>query len=154
MKELNSLLKSNIYLTCPDPFEFLPELLSMVGHSNFNEYNLNKKLKARDEALNVIRILAELGILIVYEWYTMPELNNIKLSTKDMLMHLDKVWFKEAKEADFYNMVIFGSPNWYLEKTKDMGLTITTDWKIFVKKRIGDLEDWIEKNRPKESFNT
>ncbi len=154
MTELKLLNKTNSYLTCPDAFEFLPEVLSMVGHSNFNNYSQNEKLVARDEVINVIRILAESGILSVYKWYARPELNAVKLSVKDMLINIDEVWFKEANEADFYGMMMFGSPDWYKEKTKDLGLTVTTDWKTFLKEKIGDLEKWIEKNRPKESFDS
>ncbi len=45
-------------------------------------------------------------------------------------------------------MVIFGSQKWYIKKLENLGLTHTTDWEWFVENKIGNLEDWIKKNRP------
>ena len=55
----------------------------------------------------------------------------------------------EDKDPNFYGMVTFGSKKWYVNKLEEQGLTDTTDWETFVKNKIGDLEQWIEENRPK-----
>ena len=47
-------------------------------------------------------------------------------------------------------MVMFKHKDWYVDALEKKGLTSTTDWKTFVKEKIGDLEKWIEDNRPQE----
>ena len=61
----------------------------------------------------------------------------------------DKIWFEGAKFPDLYGMVIFGTQKWYTEALEKKGMTNTTNWKLFVKNKIGNLEQWIEDNRPK-----
>lgn len=146
MIKLELFKEKNLDLVCPNPFEFLTELLSLLGYSN-KEYNLKT---TREDVLETLKLLFELQVLDVHTWYAKPQLNNLDLSIIEKLNHINEIWFKGAKYPDFYNMMIFVSPDWYINQTKELGLTMTTNWKTFVKENIGDLEQWIEKNKPNE----
>ena len=139
--------KENIGLTCPETFEFLSEMIGILGYSIYDSEEVRK------EVFETLKILFELDILKIYKWYSRPELNNQQLTIEETLNHIDRIWFKKAEYPDFYNMMMFSGSDWYVKKTKSLGLTMTTNWEWFVENKIrdGDLEKWIEENRPKNT---
>lgn len=142
----NELFSSDkIDLLCPQSNELLLDFVYLLGYDDMDLQNQNVK----EDTLFVIEQLLEIDILYVHKWYENPKLDNTKLSVKETLDHLDKIWFKGAKYPDFFNMVIFGSKDWYVKKLQSLGMNHTTNWKWFVKNKIGNLEKWIEENRPK-----
>ncbi len=70
------------------------------------------------------------------------------ISNEEIIRHLNKVWFEGADFEHFYGMPMFKYKDWYLNALKKEGLTPYTYWRTFVKEKIGDLEKWIEENRP------
>ena len=134
-----------IYLLCPNGIEYIWEVYM---HLDMNDDDAiepnNKKI-----VLSVLKKLMSYGVVIVDQWFQKPELNNLSLSIDDTIKYINEIWHENSKYPDLYNMVLFASSDWYVNKTKELGFTETTDWKTFVKKNIGDLESWIEDNRPK-----
>lgn len=49
---------------------------------------------------------------------------------------------------DFYTIACFETKGWYVNKMRDLGMSPTRNWKMFVEEEIGDLEKWIMENRP------
>lgn len=147
MKNINIFEEEYLGLFTPNGIEYIWGVYMHLGISD-NESSLPKNKMI---ILNVIEKLMNYSILQVVEWYQKPELNSKVLTVKETIQNLDEIWSKKAKYPDFYNMVYFASPDWYVNKTSELGLTMTTDWKDFVKEQIGDLEKWIIKNRPKNT---
>lgn len=71
------------------------------------------------------------------------------LSNMEVLKKIDEMWFENAEYPDFMEMVWFGFQEWYIEALKKEGYGKERIlWTDFVEKNIGNLEKWIEKNRP------
>lgn len=142
---MNIFDEKNIELFSPEGVEFIYNILDSVGITDF------KSLEAKNIGLTIIKKLFGLGLIEVYHWGTYHEdLNGQELSLKQIIALIEKVWFVGADYPDFFGMPMFKYKDWYLKALEKEGLTITTNWKTFVKEEIGDLEQWIEKNRPKK----
>ncbi|RXG31858.1 hypothetical protein [Leeuwenhoekiella marinoflava] len=135
----------NMNLLCPHSFEYLHELLGMLGYSS-KQYHLQE---AREKVFDTLEILFDLEILNIYDWVKKPDLNNKKIPVKKILQEIDTLWDINSEFDHFYDFLIFGNENWYVEQLIKLGLTHTTNWLLFVKYEIGDLENWIEENRPR-----
>lgn len=148
-------LYDNINLFCPGTNEFIFDFIYQLGYSDKDLKKLKGRKKIKKEVLEVLQYLIELDILSVKLWLHKPELNKKRISTNQTINEIDKVWFINARYPDFYNMVLFGVPDWYYKSLKKNGFSETMDWKTFVEEKIGNLEQWIENNKPKNTnYNT
>ncbi len=134
----------NINLFCPNVNEFLYNFIYLIEYSD----EASNDWKSRHVVLSVIEILLNFEVIYVYDWIAKPKLKNKKLDNKSIIKEIDEIWFKGAKYSDYYNMVMFGSTRWYVDSLAKLGMTNTTNWEYFVKNKIGDLEKWIEDNKP------
>ncbi|NJB38200.1 hypothetical protein [Croceivirga sp. JEA036] len=147
MNSINIFDKKYLDLLAPNGVEYIWGVYMHLGIKD----NESSKPNNKRIILDTIKSLLNYSILQVGEWYQRPELNSKKLTVKEIVKNLDEIWNEKATYPDFYDMVYFTTPEWYVNKTKKLGLTMTTDWKTFVKEEIGDLEKWIEENRPKNT---
>ncbi len=127
---------------CPNINEFLFDFIYNLGYSDSDFLRPDVKI----EVLEVIELLLSLDLIYVYKWYNEIEEKNPSL--KGTLEKINRIWFEGATYPDFYNMVIFGSTEWYVQKLENLGMTQTSDWQIFVANEIGDLQSWIYENKP------
>lgn len=146
---INIFDKKYVDLFYPYHNEILWEIADEIGYNN-DYTNPN----AKKETLNVLKQMLDLDIINILCWVTKPELENKNLTNKEIIKEIDKMWVKETDYPDFYSIVIFGLPKWYKEGLEALGLSEmpTKDelsWEYFVEYKIGNLEGWIEKNRPK-----
>ncbi len=111
-----------------------------------------KDWKAKFVILNILKFLLELKVIYVFNWGNAQPPNIQDFSNEDVINHIDKNWIIGAKYPDFYSMAMFGSTKWYVDKLEELGMTHTTNWESFVSEKIGDLEKWIEENKPKYSI--
>lgn len=142
--------KKKILLFEPyDGVEFIYSILQNIGHyPNFTT------LKARREGLIVIYQLFKLDLIEIFHWGKYhDELKDKKLSIFEKMMYIQELWFIGANFEDFHNMTMFKYQDWYMSELEKLGMNHTTDWKEFVKIKIGDLEKWIEENRPEKTEN-
>lgn len=118
--------------------------------NNINHYKDFTTKEARRDCLRAINKLFELELIEVFYWGKYQhELKNKELSIFENMMYLQELWFVGANFADFSFMPMFKYKDWYIEKLEEFGMTETTDWIEFVQNKIGNLEKWIEDNRPK-----
>ncbi len=129
-----------------DGVEFIYSILQEIGYySNF------KSPEARRDGLLVIQRLFDLKLIEVFHWGNYEKkLKNKELSTSEKMIYIQNLWFIGASFEDFHSMPMFKYKDWYIEKLEAQGMTQTTDWEEFVATKIGDLEKWIEKNRPQD----
>ncbi len=133
-----------IDLLCPNGIEYI---WGVYMHLDISDKDASKP-NNKKIVLDVIETLMNYGVLYVYEWYKKPELNHQKLTIKETIDFIDEIWAKNSNYPDLYSMMYFGSPHWYVNKTGELGFTMTTNWRTFVHDKIGDLEKWIEENKP------
>ncbi len=138
--------KTNILLYEPyDGVEMIYRILENINHLEYTTKN------ARRDGLRVINKLFELELIEVFHWGSYEnELRGKKLSIFEKMMYLQELWFIGADFGDLASMPMFKYKDWYVKNLENLGLTHYTDWKVFVEEKIGDIEKWIEKNRPKE----
>ena len=138
--------KTNILLYEPyDGVEMIYRILENINHLECTTKN------ARRDGLRVINKLFELELIEVFHWGSYEnELRGKKLSIFEKMMYLQELWFIGADFGDLASMPMFKYKDWYVKNLENLGLTHYTDWKVFVEEKIGDIEKWIEKNRPKE----
>ena len=137
--------EENISLFAPSSNEFLYNFIYQLGYKDEDANDW----KARFIVLSVIKELFELRVLSVHSWCNDEKLNNENLSIDEIINRIDYLWKKNTKYPDYYNMLVFGTQKWYIDKLRSLGMTNTTDWNSFVEKKIGNLEKWIELNKPK-----
>lgn len=149
MKEINIFDDKYVELFCPyDGVEFIQNIILGLGYTN---KNLSSQ-KAKKEALIVIEELLNLNLIYVFHWGQNHSSMVGKVFTiKQTINYIDSLWFQGAGYSDFYGMVMFGYKKWYVEELEKLGMTHTTNWKEFVKNKIGNLEKWIEDNKPKNT---
>lgn len=135
-----------IDLFSPFCFEYLHELIGLLGYY-IDDYD---KSETRENVLETLQILFDFEILEVCDWIQEPKLNGQNLTNREILNHIDRMWLKNTKYSDFYNLLIFSTQNWYTDKLVNLGLTHTANWKFFVKEKIGNLEKWLDEKKPKK----
>ncbi|PIB31347.1 hypothetical protein BFP77_01905 [Maribacter sp. 4U21] len=139
----NKELFDNIHLFMPDGVEFIHDILENIGHISFRTEEVKR------DGLEIIRKLLELNLIEVFHWGEHHKIiYNLDFTLEQTVKYVDNIWFIGADVSDFYGMVMFKYKDWYLQALEKEGLTHTTYWKVFVQEKIGDLEKWIEKNRP------
>ncbi|NJB38198.1 hypothetical protein [Croceivirga sp. JEA036] len=145
----NFFKNKSIDLFHPEGIELISTILFGLG---FNYDNL-KSDQARKEGIYFIKNLIDLELIEIYHWGNYHEsLKNVKMTNEETIKNIEKVWFVGADVPDFYGMLILKYKDWYVDALKKEGLELTgRDWKSFVTEKIGDLEKWIEENRPKNT---
>lgn len=149
MSEITIYKEEYINLFLPnDGVEFL---FNIINDGLGIEVNSPLSLENREKTLMVIKELLKLKLIYVSSWCRSQRFIKKKtLSVGETMDILDNIWFKEAKYPDYYDMVKFRHKDWYVQKLEELGFDHFTDWKWFVKNKIGNLENWIEENRPKD----
>lgn len=132
----------------PHSIELLFDFFSKLGIDINREHTKRDKKKV----LKVIDALLKQKIIHVYsiDKEFDDSLKRFEITNKEILKRIDEMWFEGAKFPDFYNMVWFGYEKWYIDALNDLGMPNFENWESFVKQKIGDLEQWIEENKPKE----
>jgi len=83
-------------------------------------------------------------------WMKNKELNKIKLSNNDLIKNIKEKMSSSKSMDEFYDFYWIKYQNWYREGLENKGLNVyTIKWNEFINERIGDLEKWIEENKPK-----
>jgi len=151
MKEIDIFEPKYLIFFCydNDSVEFLYNFLQELG------YDFNKPISniVKKEVLNIIKELMKLDVIYVFHWgKDNIQMRNKTLSIQETLNYINKSWYENTKYPDYYDMVMFGYKKWYIEKLKDVGyIPNKTNWSEFVKENIGDLEKWIEENKPEDA---
>jgi|GEM_PF-4678260 hypothetical protein len=102
--------------------------------------------------LEVFQYLINNNIIYVLEnnWMKNKELNKIKLSNNDLIKNIKEKMSSSKSMDEFYDFYWIKYQNWYREGLENKGLNVyTIKWNEFINERIGDLEKWIEENKPK-----
>ena len=123
----------------------------------FHELNikLNKKC-SREEKKAVLKVVETmLTQKVIYACSNDNKLDGAlrkwNLSDTEIVNKIDEIWFEGAKFPNFYDMVWFEYQDWYIKALEKKGFVNNiTNWESFVKNKIGNLEKWIEENKPKE----
>lgn len=138
-----------IDLYCPLNAEHLWDFIAAVLDEKNEKYSARKETKKE-----VLKIIAkQLKFKLLYagnNWRNQSAIERWDLTNDEVMKKIDEIWFENAKYPDFFNMVWFRYEDWYKNKIEELGMTQTTNWKDFVKNKIGDLEQWIEDNKPKD----
>ncbi len=109
-----------------------------------------KKLK--NNSIDVFSFLLENKIIYVLEsdWMRKKGYKNTKLNNEEIIKTLKEKWNIDTSFEVLYNLFWFKYQDWYTESFVQKGLTIyTTNWNLFLNEKIGDLDKWIEENKPK-----
>lgn len=124
--------------------EFIHSILQNIGYRDFTTK------QARIDGLKVIAQLFDLDLIEIFHWGNHQNvLNGIKLDKSEIIKIIGNIWFVGADYSDFMGMSMFRHKDWYVEALKREGLKLNgMDWKTFVEEKIGNIEKWIEKNRP------
>lgn len=133
----------NIDLFCPGTNAFIFDFIYQLGYYDRDFGNLNKENTIKKEVLEAIKILIYLEVMYIKNWYDKQEISKNLMTTNAIIEEIDKIWFNSARYPDFFNMLLFGNPEWYFNSLKKIGMSETTDWKTFVNENIGNLEKWI-----------
>jgi len=140
----------NLY--CPLHTEHLWDFIAEVLDKKNIPYEGSKKKNLKNEVLEIISKLLDYNLIYIgNEWLDQSTIKKWKLSNEEIIKKIDDIWFESAEYPDFFNMIWFGFEDWYKNKIKILGMTDTTNWETFVNYKIGDLEQWIEENRPKNN---
>jgi len=147
MKKNYLYTKERIDVFCPNHTEYLWDIIAVI--KNDNKYISENVLKHFTLAYVAEMIEKEI-IHVGNEWISNNTLKYWELSKEEVINKIDEMWFKNAEYPDFLEMVWFGYQNWYIEALKNVGNGKEKIlWKDFVKNNIGNLEKWIEENKPK-----
>ncbi|MGO4919482.1 hypothetical protein [Maribacter spongiicola] len=139
MKTISDYISNHIDVFCPNSNELLLDFIHNLGYNNFDS------LEVKLDVLRIIEILLDLDLIYRYKWYD----KSLKLNKEQTINNISDIWTENVKYEDFYNMVYFGSTDWYVKKLENLGMSQTTDWRCFVKNKIGDLEKFIQSEKPK-----
>jgi len=123
----------------------------------FGKYNINTNEKYTKEikrkVLNTISVLIQQKIIFVGNWIDKENFKKWDLANTETIKKIDNLWNENAEFSEFYNIAWFGYEKWYVDALESLGMTSQTDWGYFVKNKIGNLEKWIEDNKPKDEKN-
>ncbi|MBO0324181.1 hypothetical protein J0X14_17865 [Muricauda sp. CAU 1633] len=135
----------HIDIFIPDNIEFISFILTSLGYGNTNE----SSEEAREHGLDTIEKLLELELIEVFSWgHYEDKLKGKEIPLIKKMRYMAELWPKGAKRGDFYEMPMFKYKDWYLEALERDAKDFDTYEDFF--KKIGNLEQWIEQNRPKE----
>ena len=149
MKPINIFDKEYIQLFVygNDGIETFDRIMFSLGYT-YDNISTNE---ARESALHAIKQMLNYDLIRIHHW---GEDNNYfktqNLSNREILLVLRAKWKMGLDIPDFYGLVIFNLSDWYIIALEEEGMTHTTDWRLFVENKIGDLKQWIEEKRPKK----
>ena len=135
---------NNIDLFCPWTNEYLFDYIYALGYTDKDLSNS----KIKTEVLFVLKMLLSYQVINIYDWGEDSPLSTTNITPDETISEIDRIWFDAATYEDFFKMVMFGTPDWYTHKLKEMGMTETTNWQTFVNNNIDDLKKWLEENQP------
>ena len=139
--------KKYLQIFSPTWTEYLWDIIAIIKN---NDKNISK-VEIKKHTLNYIKLMLKNNLIKVGNEWENKKLIFWDLSNEMILKKIDTMWFDGANYPDFLNMVWFGYQEWYIEALKKIGYGKEKIlWTDFVDKNIGDLEKWIEGNRPKE----
>ena len=104
--------------------------------------------------LNVLEYLIDNDIIYILDpnWMKNKEYTQSKLSKESIINIANEKWSHNISDEEFYDLFWFRFQDWYTTKLVEKGLTYYSfDWNEFINEKIGNLEQWIKENRPKES---
>lgn len=128
-----------------DGVEFIYSIIQSLGYG-IKDF---KSLEVRTETLEAIRQLLKIEMLEAYSWHGHDVKSEVpKLSNEEILKKVEEQWFIGADYVDFLSIVMFCHPIWYKEKLEELGFKPTTDWVWFIENKIGNIEKWIQDNKP------
>ncbi len=136
----------NTKLYCPFAVELLFDFFGEFEIRTNETYTTEKKKKV----LSKIRQMLDKEILFLSERKN-DKFIKWNFSTDEAIRRLENLWNDDTQFSDFYNMVWFGYQEWYIDKLHSLGFKKAENWNDFLNEKIGDLEQWIEENRPKEN---
>ncbi|WP_290468899.1 hypothetical protein [Lacinutrix sp. MedPE-SW] len=123
----------------------LSDILQSLG---YNIENLNSS-SGKTEAIDAIGQLLEKEIIYVLHWGKHHNIiKNLDLNYKQTLIFINEIWFENANYSDFLDMVTFKYTDWYYNKLKEAGIDVNTDWGLFGKEFVPNIEEWIKEKRP------
>lgn len=134
---------NNFYI--PNKIELLFDFFGDLDIKISKPYSKDK----RENVLKWVRKLLEKNVLYAGEFNREKKFEKWNLPVNQIILKINSEWGENIDFPEFYNLVWFSYQKWYLEKLKDLGYNESIDWNWFVKNKIGNLEQWIEENRPK-----
>lgn len=144
MKKINPFSDSYIDLLCPFYIEYLWAITSLLKQNK-------EEKQIKEKSLFIIAKLLDLKVIYIgNEWTTDKTILKWNLPFKEIIEKIDEMWFKDAQFPDFYEMIFIGYEEWYIKALEKKGLSSAKNWKEFVNQNVGDLEKWIEENKPKD----
>ena len=120
----------------------------------FGKYQIktNKKYtqENKEKVLNSILTLLNQRIIFVGNWIDNNNFKRWNLSNKEIIEKINSLWLEGTEYPELYNIVYFNYEEWYIDELEKLGFNENSNWDTFIKENIGNLEKWIEENRPKE----
>ncbi len=163
MKNINLFSNNYINLLFPYYIEYLHDIIGVVKS---NKEKINFK-EIKEETINIIKKMLEYDILFVIDFDNLKSGKKIPISNysiPDIIKDIDEKWTKDTQFPDFYSIVFFGYNRWYVDGLEKIATNHSIIWKhdilryastnnriywrTFVEKKIGDLKEWIETNKP------
>lgn len=136
----------NLKFYCPYYIELLFDYFGEFKIKTNERYTKDNK----DKVLNSILEMLTNKVIFVSE-KKKSEFVKWNDSNKIIIERINSMWTENANFSDFYEMVWFGYEDWYINALKKEGYRKEKySWNDFVKTKIGDLEKWIDENKPKQ----
>jgi hypothetical protein len=136
----------NTKLYCPHTVELLFDFFGEFGIKTNETYSIEKKKKV----LSKIHQMLDEEILFVSKKKD-NEFIRWNYPNEKIINRIDELWTETLNFSEFYNMIWFGYQEWYLEKLNILGVQYAKNWDEFINQKIGDLEKWINKNKPNKN---
>ncbi|MEE9350043.1 MAG: hypothetical protein V3U80_08355 [Flavobacteriaceae bacterium] len=145
MKKINLFQKTYIDILCPLYTENLWHIISLINNNQISHNEL------KTTVLSILNYLLENKILFVIdEIIDNKTFIRSKLNKDQTIQFIDSKWNEKIDFMDLYLLAWFRFEDWYIDGLTKKGLVSIKDWQKFVAKEIGDLEKWINNNKPKE----
>lgn len=138
-------MMTNIEFYCPYRIELL---FDFFGKFKVSTQDNNYDRESKNKILNAVSILLEQKIIFAGKWIDVNNFEKWDMTIPKIVLQIDNLWKNNTEFPDFYNMVWFGYQSWYIEGLNRLGFERTRNWETFVREKIGDLEQWIEENKP------
>ena len=136
---------NEIFLSVASPFgtENLWHIISKIRESD-NSKNIEFNV-LKSYTLDILNTMIDYDMISICFAFENETIKSEEYS--DLVKRIENTWIQETDFSDLYTMVWFKFNDWYVDGLKKEGLSESTDWNMFTKK-IGNLENWMEKNRP------